>query len=361
MALRDALEKLEERYRELETLIVDPEVMGDHHRYTALLKEQGGLKSRVEAYRAFLQTETELRHAREAVEDLTEPDEIALFKEEIASLETRLDQQMDDLKALFVTDDEDANRDIILEIRAGTGGDEAALFAGDLLRMYIHYAEARGWRVEILDAQSGASGGFKEVIVEIVGENVYKRLKYESGGHRVQRVPATETQGRIHTSAATVAVLPQASDVDVNITEKDLKIDTYRSSGPGGQKVNKTASAIRITHLPTGLVVTCQDEKSQHKNRARALKILASRLYEQELQRRHAERSHARKSLIGSGDRSQRIRTYNFPQNRVTDHRINLSLYSLDKIMAGELECLIEPLMEFDKEQRLASLEELEK
>ena len=358
MSLLDALSTMAERYSELEQLIVDPEVMSNQVRYASLLKEHGGLRSKVEAFRAWQKTQSELDDARGALGELDDPDEKALFEDEITSLEGDLEQGYEKLRELFVTDDEDANRDVILEIRAGTGGDEAALFAGDLLRAYSHFADTMKWKTEVLEANPGSAGGFKEIILEVTGTEVYKFLRYESGGHRVQRVPETETQGRIHTSAATVAVLPQAESVEVDVNEADLRIDTYSSSGPGGQKVNKTASAIRITHEPTGIVVTCQDEKSQHKNRARAMKILVSRIYEAEKQRRDAERSSTRKDQIGSGDRSQRIRTYNFPQNRITDHRINLTLYSLDRVMAGELAPVIEPLMEYDKEQRLSSLEE---
>ncbi len=358
MSLLDALERMSRRFDELEALIVVPEVIKDQQLYTGYLKERGGLKTKVEAFRDYRRAERELHQARAELEVLAEPGERELFEAEIENLEAELERGFEKLRELFVTDDEDANRDVIMEIRAGTGGDEAALFAGDLFDMYSRYAESRAWKVEILEATPGTVGGFKEIVVNLKGEGVFKRLRYESGGHRVQRVPATETQGRIHTSAATVAVLPEADEVEVDIREDDLRIDAFRSSGPGGQSVNKTSSAIRVTHVPTGVVVSCQDEKSQHKNKDKALRILAARLYELESRKKNEERSSTRKAMIGSGDRSERIRTYNFPQNRITDHRINLSLHSLDRALEGELDDLIEPLMDHDKELKLQSLEE---
>jgi peptide chain release factor 1 len=358
MAFLDLLDKMARRFDELEALIAEPDVISDTQRYTAFLKERGGLAARVEAYRAYRGLEQDLSDARELVESIEDADESAAFSEEVLRLEAELASGLAALRETFVSEDDDAHRNVIVEIRAGTGGDEAALFAGDLTRMYTLFAEQRGWTVEIMESAEGTVGGFREMVLNIIGDGVHKYLRYESGGHRVQRVPETESQGRVHTSAATVAVLPEASDVEVAIEEKDLRIDTYRSSGPGGQSVNKTSSAIRITHEPTGLVVSCQDEKSQHKNRAKALKILASRLYEQERARQHAERSSSRKQQIGSGDRSERIRTYNFPQNRVSDHRINLSLYALDRVMQGELDPVINPLMDHDKELRLQALDD---
>lgn len=358
MALLDSLAKMSERYDEVASLIVDPEIIQDQGRYTSLLKEHGGLRNKVEAYRKYHQIATELEHAKTELGRAEDPEEIELYQEEVDSLEPQLEPAMECLRELFVTEDEDANRDAILEIRAGAGGDEAALFAGSLYEMYTRFAELKGWKIEMLEAAAGTVGGFKELTLSVKGDSVYKYLQYESGGHRVQRVPETESQGRVHTSAATVAVLPEVDDVEVNMADSDLRIDTYRSSGPGGQSVNKTSSAIRITHEPTGTVVSCQDEKSQHKNKAKALRILSAKLYELETRKRNEERSSKRKALIGSGDRSQRIRTYNFPQNRLTDHRIGLSLYSLEKILQGELDPVIEPLMEHDKELRLASLDE---
>ncbi|MEZ6195256.1 MAG: peptide chain release factor 1 [Planctomycetota bacterium] len=358
MALLDLLRKMSERLDEIESSISDPDVIADHARYTALLKERGGLTARVAAYRAHRALERDLADARDLVESVSDAAEREAFAEEVERLEAEIAEAYEHLRETFVTEDEDAHRDVILEIRAGTGGDEAALFAGDLFRMYELFAERMGWEIEVLEVAPGAVGGYRELIANVTGEGVYKYLRYESGGHRVQRVPATESQGRVHTSAATVAVLPEASEVEVEIQEKDLRIDAFRSSGPGGQSVNKTSSAIRVTHVPSGLVVSCQDEKSQHKNRAKALKILASRLYDLERARVHAERSSSRKAQIGSGDRSERIRTYNFPQNRISDHRIGLSLYNLDRAMQGELEPVIEPLMNHDRELRLQALEQ---
>jgi len=332
--------------------------MSDQQRLIPLLKERGGLESRVAKFRVYQDLKKELDYSRSELESSTDEEMSELLQEEIVRVEPALDSCLEELRELFVTDDGMSSRNAIVEIRAGTGGDEAALFAGDLYRMYELFVQSKGWKMETLEGHAGAMGGFKELIVEVKGRDVFKYLRYESGGHRVQRVPETETQGRIHTSAATVAVLPEADAVEVDIREQDLRIDTYRSSGPGGQSVNKTSSAIRITHEPTGLVVSCQDEKSQHKNRAKALKILSSRLYELEMQKKHDERSSERRSQIGSGDRSQRIRTYNFPQNRMTDHRINLTLYSLEKILQGELDGVIQPLMEYDKEQKLQDLGE---
>jgi peptide chain release factor 1 len=281
----------------------------------------------------------------------------ALAREELDALDERLPVLERDIALLLAPKDEDENASAILEVRAGTGGDEAALFAGDLFRMYQRYAALRGWRVEVESVSEGEMGGYKEIIASITGDGVFGRLKFESGVHRVQRVPETETQGRIHTSAATVAVLPEVEDVEIEINDADLRIDTYRSSGAGGQHVNKTDSAVRITHLPTGIVVT-SSEKSQHQNRAKAMKVLKARLYDQQRTARDSERAESRKSQVGSGDRSERIRTYNFPQGRVTDHRINLTLYTLPKVMEGDLDELLNALIAEDQAERLASLEE---
>ena len=358
MSFLDALEKLSKRFDELEAQISDPVIAADHLVFTPILKERRSLERKVGSYRRYVELQTYRDQLVADVADESDPEMLELMKVEIAEKEADLVTQLDQCRELFVTDDEDSARNAIVEVRAGTGGDEAALFAGDLLRMYSLYAEAKGWKVEMMEAQPGTVGGFKEVVVNISGDDVFKHLRFESGGHRVQRVPETETAGRIHTSAATVAVLPEVDAVEVDIDEQDLKVDTFRSSGPGGQHANKTSSAIRLTHMPTGIVVSCQDEKSQHKNRAQALRILASRLYEIEKARRDAERSSKRRAQIGSGDRSQRIRTYNFPQNRLTDHRVNLSLYALERIMSGELDEVVQRLWEFDKEQKLEDLED---
>jgi peptide chain release factor 1 len=304
----------------------------------------------------------ELRRLREELASLEEmrsdPEMRSMAEDEIRAIEQRLPEAERALALKLLPRDAADERSAMLEIRAGTGGDEAALFAGDLFRMYQRYAEAQGWRVETISASAAELGGFKEVVASVSGQGVFARLKFESGVHRVQRVPVTESGGRIHTSAATVAVLPEAEDVDVQIDDKDLRIDVYRSSGPGGQSVNTTDSAVRITHLPTGLVVIQQDEKSQHKNKAKALKVLRTRLYEQERERLASERAGARKSMVGSGDRSERIRTYNFPQGRVTDHRINLTLHRLPEILEGQLDELIGSLVAEDEAERLATLDD---
>lgn len=300
----------------------------------------------------------DLRAERDGLSDmLADPEMKAMAEEELASIEERLPEAEHGLAIALLPKDDADERAALLEIRAGTGGDEAALFGGDLLQMYQKYAASRGWRVEIMSANEADVGGYKEVIATIHGTGVFARMKFESGVHRVQRVPVTESGGRIHTSAATVAVLPEAEEVDVQINESDLRVDIYRSSGAGGQHVNTTDSAIRITHIPTGIVVTCQDERSQHKNRAKAMKVLATRLYDVERERLHSEQAGARKSMVGSGDRSERIRTYNFPQGRVTDHRINLTLHRLPEILEGELDELIDALISHDQAERLAGLE----
>jgi peptide chain release factor 1 len=285
-----------------------------------------------------------------------DPEMQALFEEEIAELKPKKEKLEEKLPIMLLPDDPNDEKNVIVEIRAGAGGDEAALFAADLYRMYTRYAEGRGWKVEIMSANESGSGGFKEIIFTIEGTDIFKYLKYESGVHRVQRVPSTESSGRIHTSTATVAVLPEAEEVDVEINTNDLTIDTFRSSGPGGQSVNTTDSAIRITHEPTGLTVSCQDEKSQHKNKAKAMRILRARLQEKKEQEKQQERAEARKSQVGTGDRSEKIRTYNFPQGRVSDHRINLTVHQLDKILDGDLDQVIEPLIEEDNIKRLEKI-----
>jgi peptide chain release factor 1 len=339
----DRLEEVATRYRELEELLGQPEAAQNPNRLRELTQELAEIRETVTRYNQWKDLNQRLAEHRELLGD-DDPEIGELAKAEIPSLETQLAEAEGELKQLLLPRDPNDTKNVVLEIRAGTGGDEASLFGSDLLRMYQRYAERAGWNVEILSEATSDAGGIKEVIATISGRGVYGRLKHESGVHRVQRVPVTESQGRIHTSTVTVAVLPEAEEVDVQIDDKDLRIDVYRSSGPGGQSVNTTDSAVRITHLPSNLVVTCQDEKSQHKNKARALKILRSRLFDQEIQRQQAERADQRRGQIGSGGRSERIRTYNFPQNRVTDHRVNLTLHKLGLVLEGELDELFEPL-----------------
>jgi peptide chain release factor 1 len=330
------LERVEIRFSEIESQLVDPTVSGDRQRYSELMREHADLADVVEAYRKRKAVASDLEEATKLKEDPdSEIREMALA--EIQDLGPQLEGLDEELRLALIPKDPLDQRNAILEIRAGTGGAEAALFAGDLLKMYTRYAEERGWKIEPLSMSAQTMGGIKEVTILVSGKDVFGRLKHEGGVHRVQRVPETEAQGRIHTSAVTVAVLPEAEEVDVKVEEKDLRIDVYRSSGPGGQSVNTTDSAVRITHVPTGLVVICQDEKSQHKNKAKAMKVLMSRLFEQEEAKRHAEIAADRKAMVGTGDRSERIRTYNFPQGRVTDHRIGLTLYSLEAFVGGDM------------------------
>ncbi|MBD5607375.1 MAG: peptide chain release factor 1 [Desulfovibrio sp.] len=337
------LEGLERKYDELEKSLGDPEVFNDPEKYKKIAKARADLREIVELYRRHKALTAEITENRQLLKD-EDPEIRAMAHEEIREAEDELPKLEEALKIALLPTDPLDEKNIILEIRAGTGGEEAALFAADLFRMYSRYADLQGWKVEKLSESIADSGGYKEIICLISGDKVYSRLKYEAGAHRVQRVPATETQGRIHTSAATVAVMPEAEEVDLEIKPEDLRIDIFRASGAGGQHVNKTESAVRITHLPTGIVVSCQDERSQHKNKARAMKVLASRLLAAETEARNQEQSADRKAQVGTGDRSERIRTYNFPQGRCTDHRINLTLYSLDKIMEGELSPLLDAL-----------------
>jgi peptide chain release factor 1 len=331
------LAEVELRFDDLDRMLADPEMMGNRKRYTEIAKERASLVDIVDTYRIYKGVLTEVTESEELLGD-DDPEMRGLAREELTGLRSRQEKLENRLKKLLLPKDPRDEKNIILEIRQGTGGDEAALFAADLFRMYSRYAEAKGWKVELLSLNETGLGGIKELAALMSGKMVYSHLKYESGVHRVQRVPETETQGRIHTSAVTVAILPEAEDVDVNIRDDELKIDTYRASGAGGQHVNTTDSAIRITHLPTNLVITCQDERSQHKNKAKALKILRSKLFELYVDEQQREERDERRSQIGSGDRSERIRTYNFPQNRLTDHRIGLTLYKLDAIMEGNLE-----------------------
>ena len=354
--LMDKLEGLRERFVEVGALLAQPEVASDPTRLRSLAKEHAELSPIVECLESYNEAVDSIEDAREILSG-SDPDLRELAREEIDEAESRRTSLENELKILLLPADPVDAANVYLEVRAGTGGDEAALFAGDLLRMYLRYGELRGWTSEIVSESPGEHGGYKEAIVRITGRGVYSRLKFESGGHRVQRVPETESQGRIHTSACTVAVLPEADEIgEIEIDASDLRIDTFRASGAGGQHVNKTDSAIRITHLPTSTVVECQDERSQHKNRARAMSLLKARLLAAERERRDSERAETRRLLVGSGDRSQRIRTYNFPQGRVTDHRINLTLYKLGAIMAGGLGEVVEALVSEDQADQLAAL-----
>ncbi|HSN22948.1 MAG TPA: peptide chain release factor 1 [Methylomicrobium sp.] len=350
------LENLCERYDEIAALLSEPEVQSNQNKFRALSQEYAQIGPLVDCYKRYEQTLVALASAQEMATD-NDPEMRELAKEEINEAQNQLDTIDHELQLLLLPKDPNDNRNIFLEIRAGTGGDEAAIFSGDLARMYQRYAERRGWQTEIINESLGDHGGYKEIILRIVGRDVYSQLKFEAGAHRVQRVPETESQGRIHTSACTVAIMPEVEEVDaIDINPADLKVDTYRASGAGGQHINKTESAIRITHVPTGTVVECQDERSQHKNRARAMSLLASRLLSAEQEKHHAEQSLTRKLQVGSGDRSERIRTYNYPQGRLTDHRINLTLYKLDDIMQGGLEHVINPLISEHQAELLTQL-----
>jgi peptide chain release factor 1 len=340
----DKLTEVEKRYQEIEDALGRSEVLGNPKEFAKLAKERSSLEEIVACFREWRKVNTEIDNSKSLLED-NDPAVRELAQEELASLQERHDRLDIALHRLLIPKDPLDEKNVLLEIRAGTGGEEASLFAADLFRMYSHYAENHGWRVEIMSANPTGLGGFKEIISLIEGKGAYSRLKFEGGVHRVQRVPETEASGRIHTSAVTVAVLPEADEVDVHIDEKDLRIDVFRSSGPGGQSVNTTDSAVRVTHLPTGMVVSCQDEKSQHKNKAKALKILRARLLEKAREDQQAAITASRRSMVGSGDRSERIRTYNFPQSRLTDHRINLTLYSLDRILDGDLDPVVDALV----------------
>jgi peptide chain release factor 1 len=354
MSIEPRIAELRERFAEVETSLADPAVSRDPERLRDLGREHARLGPILAAAEAWEMAERRLAEDREVLRESDDPDLRELARAEIPDLEEEVERREEELKRLLVPRDPLDDKDAVLEIRAGTGGEEAALFAGDLLRMYSRFAERQGWSVELVDVSPSDTGGVREVIGIVHGEGAYGTLRHESGVHRVQRVPATESQGRIHTSAATVAVLPEAEDVDVEIDESELKVDVFRSSGPGGQSVNTTDSAVRITHLPTGLVVQCQDEKSQHKNKAKALKVLRSRLLDRKIAEQDAARAEKRRAQVGTGDRSAKIRTYNFPQSRVTDHRVNLTLHRLEEILGGDLEELIEALAMAEQAERIA-------
>jgi len=354
--IRHRLEQSRDRFEELAGLLADPDVIANQTKFRDLSKEYSRLEPVIDLFRRYDALEADIAAAEDMAGDHDESVR-EMAREELESLEARREAVLADLQESLIPADPHDDSNVYLEVRAGTGGDEAAIFAGDLFRMYTRYAEQCGWGVEVVSAREGEHGGYKEVIARLTGNGIYARLKFESGAHRVQRVPATESQGRIHTSACTVAVLPEPDEVEeVDVNPADLRIDTFRASGAGGQHVNKTDSAVRITHLPSGIVVECQDERSQHKNRARALSLLQARLLDQELTARATEQAEQRRLLVGSGDRSERIRTYNFPQGRVTDHRINLTLYKLDEILQGDVDQIIQPLVDEYRAEQLQSL-----
>jgi peptide chain release factor 1 len=348
----ERLEQTEQRYEDLSAQLALPEVINDHEKYQKAAKQHRDLEPMVDKFRQYKQVAQGIADAKVMLDE-SDPDIRAMASEELSALEAKLPGIEEELKVLLLPKDPNDEKNVILEIRAGTGGDEASLFAAEVFRMYTRFAEQHRWKVEVLSTSESGVGGLKEVIAIIEGDRVFSQLKYESGVHRVQRVPATETQGRVHTSAITVAVLPEAEDVDIKIEAKDLRIDTFCSSGPGGQSVNTTYSAIRITHLPTNTVVSCQDEKSQIKNREKALRVLRARLYEVEMERQQQAQAQERKSQVGSGDRSEKIRTYNFPQNRLTDHRIGLTIHQLSEVMEGKLQPTIDALISYFQSERL--------
>ncbi|RJQ14208.1 MAG: peptide chain release factor 1 [Nitrospiraceae bacterium] len=352
----DKLEEIEEKYNELTRLLSDPEIFSDYTKSQKYSKERSDLEEIAEKIGEYKKTLSDMREAEEILSAGGDDGLKELAVAEIAELKEKKLKIEDDLKLMLVPEDPRDSKNIILEIRAGTGGEEAALFGADLFRMYTKYAEGKGWKVEVMDLSSTGVGGVKEVVASIQGKGAYSRLKYESGTHRVQRVPLTETSGRIHTSAATVAVLPEAEEVDIKVEEKDLRVDTFCSSGPGGQGVNTTYSAVRIVHIPTGMIVSCQDSRSQIKNREKAMKVMRSRLYELEIEKQEKERAQDRKSQVGSGDRSERIRTYNFPQNRVTDHRVGLTIHNLPAILEGKLDEIIDMLITHYQAEKLKEI-----
>jgi len=353
----DRLKSIEDRYEKLNELLSDPEVVNDPKKLREYSKEQSDLQETVEVYRRYRSASEQLSDAKAMLEEKLDADMREMVKEEISELQEEIEALTDQLKVLLIPKDPNDDKNVIMEIRGAAGGEEAALFAGNLYRMYSRYAELQGWKTEVMEANTTGTGGYKEIIFMINGNGAYSRLKYENGAHRVQRVPETESGGRIHTSTATVACLPEAEEVEVDIHEKDIRVDTFASSGPGGQSVNTTMSAVRLTHLPTGVVVSCQDEKSQIKNKEKAMKVLRARIYDKFQQEAQAEYDQNRKSAVGTGDRSERIRTYNFPQNRVTDHRIGLTIQKLDQILEGKLDEVIDALIVEDQASKLHEAE----
>lgn len=351
----DKLQSIENRYEEINMKLTDPSVINDQPVYTSLMKEYSELSDIVEKYREYKQFKKDIKDSKEMLEDKPDKEMREMIQTELDIAQEGIQKVENELKILLMPKDPNDDKDVIVEIRGGAGGDEAALFAYVLYRIYTRYAERQNWSVDILDANETGIGGFKEVIFSIAGKGAYSRLKYESGVHRVQRVPETESSGRIHTSTVTVAVLPEVEDVDVEVNTNDLQIDTYRASGAGGQHVNKTSSAIRITHMPSGIVVTCQDQRSQHKNKEKAMRVLRSKLYEIAQSEQTSEVAESRKSQVGTGDRSERIRTYNYPQRRVTEHRIGLTLYKIDEILDGDIDDIIDALITHDQSQKLSN------
>lgn len=347
------LDDIEKKYEDIERSLGSPEVLSDQKKYMEYSKQYSDLKEVVTKYREYKDALNQLDEAKEILAETDDPEMKEFAKDEMESAKDTVTELEDELKIMLLPKDPNDDKDVYLEVRSGTGGEEAALFCKEIMEMYSRYVEKLGWKVELVDATEADAGGFSKVVLSIQGNNVYGQLKFESGTHRVQRVPVTESSGRIHTSAVTVAILPEIDDVEVDINPSDLRIDTYRASGAGGQHVNKTDSAVRITHLPTNIAVACQDGRSQHQNKDKAMRLLKSKIYEVQLEEHNKEISQSRKSLVGSGDRSEKIRTYNFPQGRVTDHRINLTLYKLDDILSGELDVLIEPLIAADRLEKM--------
>ncbi|MGF2618249.1 peptide chain release factor 1 [Rossellomorea vietnamensis] len=354
----DRLQAVEDRYEKLNELLSDPEIVNDPKKLREYSKEQSNIQETVEAYREYKEATSQFKDAKSMLEEKLDSEMREMVKEEVSELEEQIGKLEERMKILLIPKDPNDDKNVIMEVRGAAGGDEAALFAGDLYRMYSRFAEAQGWKTEVMEANSTGVGGYKEIIFMITGNGAYSKMKYENGAHRVQRVPETESGGRIHTSTATVACLPEAEEVEIDIHEKDIRVDTFASSGPGGQSVNTTMSAVRLTHMPTGVVVSCQDEKSQIKNKEKAMKVLRARVYDKFQREVQAEYDANRKSAVGTGDRSERIRTYNFPQNRVTDHRIGLTIQKLDQILEGKMDDVIDALILEDQSKLLERLEE---